>query len=432
MNYSNIAVKSCLVLLVLQGFAIPAFSGGRQVQSFGRTPEYLFTADTNKTSDTTLRFPFTYDATLPDAGKTNPLYLKNPPNIKTVVEYDPSTHQYYNLYKVGNETYRIPTTMSFSEYQDQDMQNILESYWKERAAAAGIDNAKGTIPQIHIPGKFFETIFGNNTVDIRPQGSAQINFGIVSNRRDDPMLNTRQRRQTNFDFNEKIQMNVIAKIGDKIEFKINYNTQATFDFENTLKLKYEGKEDDIIQLIEGGNVNMPLNTTLIKGTESLFGIKTKLRFGRLTVTALYSQQKSETKNIMVQGNAQTNKFTLRADEYEENRHFFIAQYFRDNYRDALKSLPLINSSVNILKIEVWATNIGAAVTENRNIVAFQDLGEYNPYKKQQFYPNPGQARPSNTSNNLFSRLMPNKADSAQVRNINTVTDYLQSAPYFLD
>ena len=431
MNYSNIAVKSCLVLLVLQGFAIPAFSGGRQVQSFGRTPEYLFTADTNKTSDTTLRFPFTYDATLPDAGKTNPLYLKNPPNIKTVVEYDPSTHQYYNLYKVGNETYRIPTTMSFSEYQDQDMQNILESYWKERAAAAGIDNAKGTIPQIHIPGKFFETIFGNNTVDIRPQGSAQINFGIVSNRRDDPMLNTRQRRQTNFDFNEKIQMNVIAKIGDKIEFKINYNTQATFDFENTLKLKYEGKEDDIIQLIEGGNVNMPLNTTLIKGTESLFGIKTKLRFGRLTVTALYSQQKSETKNIMVQGNAQTNKFTLRADEYEENRHFFIAQYFRDNYRDALKSLPLINSSVNILKIEVWATNIGAAVTENRNIVAFQDLGEYNPYKKQQFYPNPGQSRPSNTSNNLFSRLMPNKADSAQVRNINTVTDYLQSAPYFL-
>ena len=151
-----------------------------------------------------------------------------------------------------------------------------------------MDNARGVIPKIHIPGKFFETIFGNNTVDIRPQGSAQIKFGIVSNRRDDPMLNTRQRRQTNFDFDEKIQLNVIAKIGDKIEFKINYNTQATFDFENTLKLKYEGKEDDIIQLIEGGNVNMPLNTTLIKGTESLFGIKAKLRFGRLSVTALYS------------------------------------------------------------------------------------------------------------------------------------------------
>ena len=430
MNYFKIIVKNCLVLLVLQGFAMTSVSG-RPGQSFGRIPDCIFTADTNKVSDTTLKYPFTYDATLPGGGKTNPLYLKNPSNIKTVVEYDPATHQYYNIYKVGNETYRIPSTMSFSEYQDQDMQNLLQNYWKERSEAAGIDNAKGVIPKIHIPGKFFETIFGNNTVDIRPQGSAQINFGIISNRRDDPMLNTRQRRQTNFDFNEKIQMNVIAKIGDKIEFKINYNTQATFDFENTLKLKYEGKEDDIIQLIEGGNVNMPLNTTLIKGTESLFGIKAKLRFGRLTVTALYSQQKSETKSITVQGNAQTNKFRLRADEYEENRHFFLAQYFRDHYTAALKTLPIISTSVNILKIEVWVTNIGAAVTENRNIVAFQDLGEFNPYNKREFYPNPGQSNPSNNSNNLFTVLMKNAADSAKVRNINTVTDYLSGSPYFL-
>jgi cell surface protein SprA len=186
-----------------------------------------------------------------------------------------------------------------------------------------MDNAKGLIPKIIIPGKIFETIFGNNTVDIRPQGSAEINFGLVSNRRDDPMLNTRQRRQTNFDFTEKIQMNVIAKIGDKIEFKVNYNTEATFDFENKLKLKYEGKEDDIIQLIEAGDVNMPLSTSLIRGTESLFGIKTKLRFGRVTVTALYSQQKSESKNITVQGNAQQTKFKIRADEYEDNKHFFL-------------------------------------------------------------------------------------------------------------
>ena len=402
---------------------------GRQRQSLGPIRDLFSASDTNAT-DSTLKFPFSYDATLPGQGKSSPLYLKNPTNIKTVVEYDPATNQYYNLYKVGNETYRIPTTMSFNEYQDQDMQNILQSYWKERSDAAQIDNSRGMIPKIRIPGKFFETIFGNNTVDIRPQGSAQINFGIVSNRRDDPMLNTRQRRQTNFDFEEKIQMNVIAKIGDKIEFKINYNTQATFDFENTLKLKYEGKEDDIIQLIEGGNVNLPLNTTLIRGTESLFGIKTKLRFGRLTVTALYSQQKSETKSIIVQGNAQTQKFRLRADEYEENRHFFVAQGFRKDYQAALKSLPVVKTSLNILKIEVWVTNIGAAVTENRNIVAFQDLGEYYAYNPQ-FRPNPPNVRPANNSNELFPLVMKNAADSAKVRNINTVTDYLKGYPFFL-
>ena len=340
------------------------------------------------------------------------------------MEYDPVTHQYVRIYKIGNMTYRIPETMTFEEFQAEDNKAMLQKYWKERAEAASIDNNKGVIPKLHIGGKVFETIFGNNTVDIRPQGSAEITFGIISNRRDDPMLNTKQRRQTNFDFNEKIQMNVIAKIGDKIEFKTNYNTEATFEFENKLKLKYEGKEDDIVQLIEAGDVNLPLNSTLIKGSESLFGIKTKLRFGRVTVTGLYSQQKSETKNITVQGNAQTTKFSIPANAYEADRHYFVAQSFRKKYKGALKTLPIVSSSVNILRMEVWVTNIGAAVTDNRNIVAFMDLGENDPYNKARFHGIPGKGNPSNKSNDLIQVIMPHPSDSTYVRNINKVSNYL--------
>ncbi|MCX6249682.1 MAG: cell surface protein SprA [Bacteroidetes bacterium] len=372
-----------------------------------------------------LRYPFDDGSTTPGSSGRSNLYMKNPSNVKTTIEYDPITRQYVYVYKIGKMTYRVPTTMSFEEYQDQDMKKILQQYWKERSEAAGIDNSSGVIPKLHIPGKVFETIFGNNTVDIRPQGSAEITFGIISNRRDDPMLNTNQRRQTNFDFEEKIQMNVIAKIGDKIEFKTSYNTQATFDFENKLKLKYEGKEDDIVQLIEGGDVNFPLNSTLIRGTESLFGLKTKLKFGRVMVSAIYSQQKSQTKNITVQGNAQTTKFTIRADDYDENKHFFLGQYFRNNYKKALSKLPIITSNVNIVKMEVWLTNIGAAITENRNIVAFQDLGENTPYNRR-FSRNPAVPNPSNYSNNLLSVIMPTPADTANVRSINKVTNYLKS------
>ena len=424
----NLYILICLAVLVT--IRIPVFSG-ESTGNYG-SRAFAFPPDSLKRGDSTiLRYPFGDETVMPGSGKENPIYLKNPSNLKTTVEYDPLTRQYYYSYKIGETTYRIPTTLSFDEFQNQDMNAMINQYWKERSEAASMDNAKGIIPKIHIPGKVFETIFGNNTVDIRPQGSAEIDFGIVSNRRDDPMLNTNQRRQTNFDFQEKIQMNVVAKIGDKIEFKINYNTEATFDFENKLKLKYEGKEDDIIQLIEAGDVNMPLSTNLIRGTESLFGIKTKLRFGRVTVTALYSQQKSETKNIVVQGNAQTQKFNIRADEYEENKHFFLGQNFRDTYREGTKKLPVITSNVNILKIEVWVTNIGAAVTENRNIVAFMDLGEYDPYNTRLFTGYPNRKFPSNNSNNLFQVLMSNSSDSAQVRNINTVTNYLKGAPYYL-
>lgn len=353
----------------------------------------------------------------------NPLYLKPPSSITTDVEYDYDNNMYLIKRKMGNLDYRTPIPMSYNEYREFDMRQSLESYWKERSMASGTTQRTGLIPQIHLGGEVFDRIFGSNTIDIRPQGSAELIFGVLGNRRDDPALNVRQRKTVNFDFDEKIQLNVVAKIGDKIEFNTNYNTEATFDFENKLKLRYEGKEDEILQLIEAGDVTLPLNSTLITGSQSLFGIKTQLKFGKATVTAVYSEQKSQTTSVTVQGGAQTSTFSVHADEYEENRHFFIAQYFRDHFEEGLASLPVINSNINITKLEVWITNIGPAVEENRNIVAFADLGESSPYNSS-ISPNPGEGPyPSNRTNDLLSQL-----DSTSVRNINVVGDYLSTHP----
>ncbi len=353
---------------------------------------------------------------------THGLFLSNPSNLKTDVEYDPETNQYKFTNKIGDFEYRNPTYMTFDEYRDYELKNSLKNYWKERSlSSSGFDKGEGIIPKIYIGGKFFETIFGSSTIDIRPQGSAELIFGILHNRTDNPTLNVRQRKTTNFDFQEKIQMNVVAKIGDKIEFRTNYNTEATFDFENKLQLKYEGKEDEIIKLIEGGDVSLPLTTTLINGSQSLFGIKAKLQFGRTSITGVFSQQESETSTVTVQGGAQTNDFSLTAVDYDENKHFFLAHYFRDNYERGLKDLPIISSDINITRVEVWVTNIGAAVTENRNIVAFQDLGEYaHIYNTNVIHKIPGNFLPSNISNDLLQQI-----DTARVRNINTVTNYLK-------
>ena len=356
---------------------------------------------------------------------THGLYLGNPSNLNTDVEYDPETNQYLIRNRIGNLDYRNPTYMTFDEYQDYEHKNSLRAYWKERSqSSAGFDRGDGIIPKIYIGGKFFETIFGNNTVDIRPQGSAELIFGIMNNKTDNPTLNVRQRRTTNFDFDMKIQMNVVAKIGDKIEFRTNYNTEATFDFENKLQLKYEGKEDEIIKLIEAGNVSLPLTTSLITGNQSLFGIKTKLQFGRTMVTAVYSEQQSETSSVTVQGGAQSNEFNLTAVDYDENKHFFLSQYFRDRYELALQDLPLVISDINITRVEVWVTNIGAAVTQNRNIVAFQDLGEYNRIYSSNISPMPGGNLPSNFSNDLLMDI-----DTNAIRDINTASNYLKSLGY---
>jgi cell surface protein SprA len=372
-----------------------------------------------------LPYPFFDDYGYPvtSPNYNNPLYLRNPSTITTEVEYDYDNNQYLIKRKIGNLDYRTPVPMSYQEYREYDMKQSLNTYWKERAMASGEARRGGLIPQIHLGGETFDRIFGSNTIDIRPQGSAELIFGVIGNRRDDPALNVRQRKTVNFDFDEKIQMNVVAKIGDKIEFNTNYNTEATFDFENKLKLRYEGKEDEILQLIEAGDVTLPLNSTLITGSQSLFGLKTQLRFGRATVTAVYSEQKAQTTSVTVQGGAQTTPYSIKADEYEENRHFLMAKFFRDHYEEGLERLPVINSNINITKLEVWITNIGPAVEENRNIVAFSDLGEADPYNDN-ISPVPREGPyPSNYTNNLLAQL-----DSTAIRDINTVSDYLNSHP----
>ncbi len=384
------------------------------------------TIEPDTTSPIDLIFPFQDNGELLYIpADTHGFYLGNPSNLQTEIEYDPESNQYKFQNKIGDLDYRNPTYMSFDEYQDYELKNSVSNYWRERSqSSTGVRSGDGIIPPIYIGGKFFETIFGNNTIDIRPQGSAELIFGIKNNKTENPTLNVRQRRTTNFDFDMKIQMNVVAKIGDKIEFRTNYNTEATFDFENKLQLKYEGKEDEIIQLIEAGNVSLPLNTSLITGNQSLFGIKTKLQFGRTMVTAVYSEQQSETSQVTVQGGAQSNDFNLTAVDYDVNKHFFLSHYFRDNYERALSELPLIISDINIVRVEVWVTNIGAAVTQNRNIVAFQDLGENKVIYNSNVHPIPGRTLPSNNSNSLLLDL-----DTAKIRDINTVSNYLKSLGY---
>ena len=417
----NIIFKS-IVAVLLELILVFGISSNLLAQAVGDTTS-------SDTSSVNLAFPFNDFSGNPFLdNQTSPLYLNNPSNVKREIVYNPKTNTFEFQNKIGSFSYRTPTTLDFDDFQDYQNQQAVTEYWGERAATTGETEASRLIPKIHVGGEAFDRIFGSNTIDIRPQGSAEVSFGIAHNRRDDPSLDMRQRKTTNFDFNEKIQMNVIAKIGDKIEFKANYNTESSFDFENTLKLKYEGKEDEIIKLVEAGNVSLPLRSSLITGSQSLFGIKTELQFGKTRVTAIFSQQESETKNITVKGGAQQNEFLLTALDYEANRHFFLSQYFRDNYETALASLPIITSDINITKVEVWVTNIGAATQENRNITAFTDIGEGNQEKifNQYINANSGGNIPSNRSNDLLARI-----DTNRVRNINEVTNYLTGDPFGL-
>ena len=351
--------------------------------------------------------------------------LADPSNIRTEAEYDPATGCYVVRTKMGDLDIATPFLMTAQQYNDWQMRRSMQQYYRERNLGLITDNEKQpfNIFDMNFALGPLEKIFGPGGVSLKTQGSVQLNMGIKSNFTDNPSLSINSRRKTYFDFDQKIQATIGASVGDRLKFNMTYNTDATFDFDSkNLKLAYEGKEDDIVKTIEAGNVSMTTGSSLIRGSTALFGVKAKLQFGKLTVTGLVSQQNSESKTVNTKGGVQTTKFTVNADEYDQNRHFFLAQYFRDNYDDFASKLPFVSSGVNITRIEVWVTNKSGKYEQARNLVAFQDLGENRVLSSDYWQPNPALPNPANASNNLLSVI---KNDYPGARNINTVTQALE-------
>ena len=364
------------------------------------------------TKDTVPALRYHYnDSRLPYQPTETPagLNMKMPSNFNKTVEYDPITNEYIIKEKIGQIDYSLPYSMSIGDYQKMEARNARRTNWTTRRKNDKTTSRGSIIPKLNIGGETFDKIFGTNVINIVPQGSAELIFGLNTSKVNNPTISEQLRSTTTFDFQEKIQMNVTGSIGDKLKLGINYNTEATFDFENKTKLEYTGKEDEIIKKIEAGNVSLPLTGSLITGSQSLFGIKTELQFGKLKVTSVISQQKGQSSVIEVKGGAQVNEFEVPIDQYDANKHFFLSQFFRDQYEKSLENLPLVNSPFVITRVEVWVKNKTGNFTDSRNVVALMDLAEYKEFNTySQFSSNVSSpSPPSNNVNKLYGEVLKN-------------------------
>ncbi len=361
---------------------------------------------TAKQKDTTqLKFPIYDNTGTPQNQVPASIDLQDPQNIEQEVEYSPEDTGYYFSEKLSDRYLGAPTFMTFDEYMKYQSKKDEQTYWKRRMDALTLFNKKPDLPVMYKKG-LFDRLFGGNTISVKPQGNVDITFGGNWQNIQNPTLPQRAQKYGVFDFDMQMNVNLLATVGEKLKLNISNNTNATFDYQNIQKLEYVGNEDEIIKKVEAGNISFPLNSSLISGVQSLFGIKTQLQFGKLWVTSVLSQQKSKRQSLTIQGGAQTQQFAIKADDYEENRHFLMAQYFRNNYNNALATFPVISSLVTINKIEVWITNSTGATDGVRNIIGFMDLGENAPYREiMRGQPKPvPNGLPDNYSNQLYSSL----------------------------
>ncbi len=297
--------------------------------------------------------------------------------------FDKELNRYVIIEKIGKYYTKTPIFLTQREYQQYRLKRDMLDYFKAKVSATNSKKKgsaaaqKDLLPTYYVNSKFFESIFGGNTVKITPTGSLNLKLGFIYQNTDNPQISEENRSSFTFDFDQQINASIRAKVGERLDFTANYDTQSTFDFQNVVKINYTPTEDDILQGIEVGNVEMPIKNSLINGAQSLFGVKTQLKFGNTNITAVFSQQNSESKTIVAEAGASIQEFELRTTDYDNDRHFFLSQFFIDNYANSLKNYPLISSQVNITRIEVWITNRNASTEDFRSIVAFADIGESN-------------------------------------------------------
>ena len=381
--------------------------------------------DTTATdSNTTLPYDF-------NADQTGSLYLYDFENYNVV--YDAQQDRYLVVTTIGDYEISYPIVMTQKEYSNYRLKKDMHDYYKGKISAISgkkknsADEQKDLLPKYYVNSSFFETLFGSNEIEVNMQGNIEIKMGVLYQRVDNPQLNESNRQSTIFDFNQNIGASIMAKVGKRLKVSANYDTQSTFDFQNLVKLEFDpstGFDDDgIVRKIEVGNVSMPLQNSLITGAQNLFGLKTELQFGKTTISAVYAKQQSQSKTVRAEGSSIIEEFGLQASDYDPNRHFFLAQYFKDNFDNSLINYPLVNSSIQITSIELWVTNTNRTTENVRNIVALSDLGESVPVNIGNVDVNINAPLanfiPDNEVNELYSTM---NTSTGPIRNISTVSN----------
>ncbi len=348
----------------------------------------------------------------------NSFDLKDTAFVKRTIEYDPVTKEYYIIEKIGDRYYRSPMTFSMDEFLRMQGEEDEREYFRKRSQLLTNMNRRGYKPRFNIRNEWFNRLIGTGRIDIKPSGYVDMLVGYQGQKINNPTLPERARRNGGLDFDMDARFQVDANIGDKLRLPINYNTAANFEFENQLNLNYLGKDDEIVKQFQLGNVAFNSKGTLIPSVNSLFGVRTQLQFGKLFVTGVLANQRAQRQSMQLQGGAASMDFSLRADEYEENRHFLLSQYFRNNFNNAMSELPIVKSPAIILRMEVWVTNRTGVTTDTRDVVALMDLGENAPFNPT--WGGSADVRPYNKANSLYSTITANPAN----RSSSNVQNYL--------
>jgi cell surface protein SprA len=284
---------------------------------------------------------------------------------------------------VGGVDVRVPTKVALTEYVAQRRQVEFRRIMAEEAQKPPTNLKRddlgeliSTITQIQIPippNPIF-SIFGKPEINLKISGAVDIKAGFRNTKSDYTTISRLDQSRNEPDFSQDVQVNVNGTIGDKLNILADWNTKRTFEYENQLKIKYTGYEDEIVRNVEAGNVSLQTPSSFIGSSQALFGVKAQFQAGPLTLTALASQKKGQIKEVAVSGGSKEQTFEFRAFEYATN-HYFVDTSYIPKYEPYYRTDPAtVDGNIQIVEEEVWVLRQGTQTEGNdRLAIGYIDL-----------------------------------------------------------
>jgi len=269
--------------------------------------------------------------------------------------------------KIAGSDRTFPLVIPLEKYIQIKLEENKRKSWIElahryekREERDDIEKLFGSITniQIPVPANPIFSIFGPPVINLHISGAVDIT-GAWRNEKTEQLIVSRLGSVRNEpDFNQQVQINVGGTIGDKLNITADWNTQRQFEFENQLKIRYKGYEDEIIQSIEAGNVSLQTPSSLIGSSQALFGIKANLQLGPLKLTTIASQKKGESQERVLTGGAQTQSVDVFLYQYSQ-RHYFIDEKYIKTYEPYYQNSPplRIAPELQVKDIEVWISQL---------------------------------------------------------------------------
>jgi hypothetical protein len=235
---------------------------------------------------------------------------------------------------IDDEILRVPFTCSVEWYFNHMIQvnrvlNFVESFNKPGQGDQRYTERRG--------GRYLEMVgmdmgeFGR--VSLRVNGNININGKLVQQDQELVRSSLRETQNTHLEFDQKQAVNIEGKIGDRITVKMDRDSERDFDWENNIRISYEGEEDDIVQKVEAGNISLSLPATqyvTFSGQNNgLFGLKAISKLGPVDITTIASIEKTKKEQQEYKGSNESAVIKIKDNDYIKNQYFFIHKWFRN-------------------------------------------------------------------------------------------------------